>query len=252
MKTIILAGGFGSRLDSITKIIPKPLVKVGKHPILLHILKIYLHYGYSDFILALGYKGDKIFEYFVKKKLSQSIKKKLKKGYKISYKIDKKNCSITFIETGLNSLTGGRLKKASRLIDEEDFFVTYGDGLADINIPKLLKTHKKNKGLVTVTAVNPPARFGELKIKKSKVLNFSEKKPIKQSWINGGFFVMKKKFIKLIKGDKTILERDPLEKATSKRQLFAYKHDGFWQCMDTKRDKDNLTKILEHKNFFFK
>ena len=251
MKTIILAGGFGSRLDSLTKVTPKPLVKIGRHPILLHILKIYLHFGYNDFVIALGYKGNKIVNYFLKNKKKPS-KKSLIKGYTTSYKIEKKECKITLVHTGNNSLTGGRLKRASRLIKDDEFFLTYGDGLANINLNKLRKFHKQTKALVTVTAVNPPARFGELVMKKNKVLKFSEKKPIINSWINGGFFVIKKKFIEKIKNDRTILERDPLENAAKKGELAAYKHKGFWQCMDTKRDKDNLTKILNEKNFFFK
>ena len=252
MKAIILAGGFGSRLDDITKVIPKPLVKIGKHPILLHVLKIYIHYGYTDFIIALGYKGDKIVEFFKKKNERTPTNKELIKGHTIFHKIKKKICKITFVHTGYNSLTGGRLKRASKLVDEDEFFLTYGDGLADINLKKLLKVHKKNKTLVTITAVNPPARFGELKINKNKVLKFSEKKPIKNSWINGGFFVMKKKFIKKIKDDKTILEREPLENITKSGELSAYKHHGFWQCMDTKRDKDILTEVLKKNKYFFK
>ena len=252
MKTIILAGGFGSRLDNITKTIPKPLVRIGKYPIILHILKIYIHYGYNEFVISIGYKVNKIVEYFFKGKKKPS-KKELIKGFKIKYKINSIICEITFIDTGSNSLTGGRLKKASKVINEnEDFFLTYGDGLADINILKLLRAHKKNKTLVTITAVNPPARFGELKIKNNKVINFSEKKPIINSWINGGFFVMNKKFINFIKNNKTILERDPLENIAKIKQLSAYKHKGFWQCMDTKRDKDKLANIMKEKKYFFK
>ncbi len=248
MKTIILAGGYGSRLEEITKIIPKPLVKIRKKPMLIHIMKIYLKYKNNDFIIALGYKGEKIVEYFSGKKVSKAIKKKLLQGYSINYKIDGESCRITFLETGLKTLTGGRVKKASKLVNDEIFFMTYGDGLSNVNLRNLLKQHNKQKKLVTVTAVNPPARFGELKIINKNVESFSEKKSIKESWINGGFFVMNKKFIKFIKNDSTILERDPLEKVSKAGQLSAYKHHGFWQCMDTKRDKDNLEIILKKKS----
>jgi len=240
MKTIILAGGLGSRLDELTKVIPKPLVKIRKLPILIHIIKIFIKYKHTDFIIALGYKGEKIVEYFIKRKITKKEKKKLTTGLDIHKTYLKKKCRITFIETGLKTLTGGRVKRASKLVKDNIFFLTYGDGVADINLSKLLKQHLKTNKLVTVTAVNPPARFGELKMNSSKVVSFSEKRPIKQSWINGGFFVMNKKFVKYIKGDKTILERDPLEKITKLGQLHAYKHHGFWQCMDTKRDKNIL------------
>ena len=247
MKTIILAGGLGSRLDEITKIIPKPLVKIGKLPILIHIIKIFIKYNHTDFIIALGYKGEKIVEYFINRKITKKEKKKLITGLEVNKNYLKKKCKITFIETGLKTLTGGRVKRASKLVRDDIFFLTYGDGVADINLNKLLKQHLKTNKLATVTAVNPPARFGELKMNSTKVISFSEKKPIKQSWINGGFFVMNKKFVKYIKGDNTILERDPLEKITKLGELSAYKHHGFWQCMDTKRDKNILEKIL--KNF---
>ena len=245
MKTIILAGGLGSRLDEITKIIPKPLVKIGKLPILIHIIKIFIKYNHTDFIIALGYKGEKIVEYFINRKITKKEKKKLITGLEINKNYLKKKCKITFIETGLKTLTGGRVKRASKLVKDDIFFLTYGDGVADINLNKLLKQHLKTNKLATVTAVNPPARFGELKMNSTKVISFSEKKPIKQSWINGGFFVMNKKFVKYIKGDNTILERDPLEKITKLGELSAYKHHGFWQCMDTKRDKNILEKILK-------
>ncbi len=244
----ILAGGFGSRLGDITRSIPKPLVKINNLPILIHIIKIYLKYNYKNFYIALGYKGEEIVKYFIKKnKLDLKIKKKIKKGFKINYKINKKRCSITFFDTGLKTMTGGRVKRLSKIIPENTFMLTYGDGLANININELIRFHYKKKKIVTVTAVNPPARFGELKIKGNNVKNFSEKKRISNSWINGGFFVINKKFVKLIRNDKEILERYPLEKTAKNNQLVAFKHKSFWQCMDTKRDKDYLEKILKRK-----
>jgi len=244
MKAIILAGGSGSRLGEITKITPKPLVKVGKFPILVYIMKIYLKAGVNNFIIALGYKGEKIVKYFIKKKIN---KKKLKFGLTIKKKLFNKSCNITFLDTGKKSMTGGRLKRAAKALNEENFYVTYGDGLSNINLKKLTKFHFQQKKLVTITAVRPPARFGEIKIKKNKVSSFSEKRPIKTTWINGGFFVMNRNFLRLIKNDSSILERYPLEQAAKIGQLSAYKHTKFWQCMDTKRDRDKLNEILNKK-----
>ena len=251
MKAIILAGGEGTRLGDITKSIPKPLVKIGKFPIIVRIIKIYLNYNINNFVIALGYKGEKIVEYFLKKKIDINYKKKIKKGLTIKKKIFGKMCKITFLDTGQKTMTGGRVRKAGKFVNEANFHLTYGDGLSTINIKKLIESHKKNKKLVTVTAVRPPARFGELIIKKNKVIDFSEKEPIKTSWINGGFFIMNKKFLNLIKNNETILEREPLETAARIKQLSAFKHEGFWQCMDTKRDKDKLSKIIKNKKIKF-
>ena len=251
MKAIILAGGEGTRLGDITKSIPKPLVKIGKFPIIVRIIKIYLNYNINNFVIALGYKGEKIVEYFLKKKIDINYKKKIKKGLTIKKKIFGKMCKITFLDTGQKTMTGGRVRKAGKFVNEANFHLTYGDGLSTVNIKALTKSHKKNKKLVTVTAVRPPARFGELIIKKNKVIDFSEKESIKTSWINGGFFIMNKKFLNLIKNNETILEREPLETAARIKQLSAFKHEGFWQCMDTKRDKDKLSKIIKNKKIKF-
>ena len=246
----ILAGGLGSRLGELTKTIPKPLVSIKKLPILIHIMKIYLKYNYNNFYIALGYKNEEIIKYFLKKRLvSKKIKNQIKNGFKISYKIENKKCNITFLDTGLKTMTGGRVKRLSKVIPGKTFMLTYGDGIGDINISKLVKFHFKKKKMVTVTAVNPPARFGELKMNGSKVIDFSEKKKITNSWINGGFFLINKEFVNLIKNDSDILERSPLEKVANMRQLNAYKHKSFWQCMDTKRDKDKLEEILKKKFF---
>ena len=247
MRVIILAGGAGSRLDEVTKTIPKPLVKVGKFPILIYIMKIYLNYGVNDFILALGYKGEKIVEYFTKNKINKKVKNQLKTDFRFKTKLFKKNCNIIFLNTGQKTMTGGRLKRAAKIFKDKNFYLTYGDGLSSINISKLKKFHFKKKKLVTVTAVRPPARFGELKIKNNNVLSFSEKKPITTSWINGGFFIINKKFLNFIKNDSSILEQYPLEKAAKIGQLSAYKHTKFWQCMDTKRDMDKLKVALKKK-----
>ena len=223
MKVVILAGGLGTRLSEYTKTIPKPMVKVGGKPILFHIMKLYANYGFKDFNIALGYKGNVIKKFFDKKFF---------------------DWKINLIDTGQGTMTGGRIKRLKKHIGNETFMMTYGDGLSNVNLKKLLKFHKKNKKLVTLTAVRPPARFGALKIKGAKVSYFKEKSKIDEGWINGGFFVMEPKFLDYIKNDNSYLEREPLENITKKNQLMAFKHKGFWQCMDTKRDKDRIEKIL--------
>tara|TARA_Y100000591_G_C21749669_1_gene654018 strand:- start:343 stop:1041 length:699 start_codon:yes stop_codon:yes gene_type:complete len=227
MKVVILAGGFGTRLSEYTGTIPKPMVPVGGRPILEHIIKIYSKYGHKDFYIALGYKGNIIKKYFKKKKF--------------------KNIKINLIETGINTYTGGRVLRLKKYLKNEPFLLTYGDGVSDININKLIKFHKKNKKIVTVTAVRPPARFGALEIRGNKVTKFKEKNVAGESWINGGFFVVNPEFFKFLKNDSTILERSPLEKVTKIKQLSAFKHPGFWQCMDHKSDKDILDKIIKQK-----
>ncbi len=226
MKVVLLAGGYGTRLSEYTKTIPKPMIKVGGKPLLLHIMKLYAKHGFKDFYIALGYKGEMIKKYFNKNFF---------------------DWNINLIETGKNTMTGGRLKRLKKHLGKETFMMTYGDGLSNVNLKKLLKFHKKNKKLVTLTAVRPPARFGALKIKGKKVSYFKEKSKLDEGWINGGFFVMEPKFLNYIKKDNTYLEREPLEIATKKKQLLAFRHKGFWQCMDTKRDKDYLNKILNNK-----
>lgn len=243
MKVVILAGGLGTRLSEYTNIIPKPMIKIGPYPILIHIIKQYLKFEYKDFIIAAGYKKDSIKKYF----------KNFKNyGLEFSELIDKKNCKIIIVDTGLQSMTGGRLRRLKKFLKKnEDFMFTYGDGLSDVNIKKLVRYHKKNKKLITVTAVRPPARFGEIIIKNNRVHSFKEKPQVTNGWINGGFFVANYKFLNFIKNDKVILEKFPLELATKKKQLIAFKHKGFWKCMDVKRDKDELEKIYRNTKFNF-
>ena len=219
MKVVILCGGVGSRLAEETKLIPKPMVKIGKLPIVQHIINYYKSFGYNDFILATGYK-----------------KEVLEKYYK-----NKKNVRCIF--TGKNTLTGGRILRLKRYFKKnENFLLTYGDGLINQNLNKLLKFHIKHKKIATLTSVKPPARFGEVKINGNRVSSFEEKPQLQNNWINGGFFVFNSKIFNFISGDKTILEREPFQKLTKIKNLMAYKHYGFWQCMDTMRDK----KILEN------
>ena len=230
MKVVLLAGGFGTRLSEYTKTIPKPMIEVGGQPMLVHIMKQYAKYGFKDFYIALGYKGETIKKFFNKKFF---------------------DWNINLIETGKNTMTGGRLKRLKKYVGKTTFMMTYGDGISNVNLGKLIKFHKKNNKLVTLTAVRPPARFGALKLKGNSVSYFKEKSKLDEGWINGGFFVMEPEFLKFIKNDNTYLEREPLEAVTQKKQLAAFRHEGFWQCMDTKRDKDNLNKILKRKKIKF-
>ncbi len=229
MKVVILAGGFGTRIAEYTKTIPKPMINIGNKPIIYHIMKHYSKYGFKNFYIALGYKGHVIRKYFSKKFF---------------------DWNVNLIETGKNTMTGGRLKRLKKILSNERFMLTYGDGLSNVNINKLLDLHKKNKKTVTLTAVRPPARFGALKIIGTNVKYFKEKSKLDEGWINGGYFVIEPDFLKNIKGDKTYLEKEPLENLAKKKQLGAYKHHGFWQCMDTKRDRDILNQILRKKKIF--
>ena len=219
MKVIILAGGFGKRISEYTGTIPKPMIKIGEKPMLWHIMKIYSKFGFKDFYVALGHKGEIIKEYFSKNSFEWNI---------------------NLIETGEKTMTGVRIKRLKDIIGNETFMLTYGDGLSDINIKKLIEFHKKNNKLVTMSVVRPPARFGVVKLENNCVSYFKEKSKLDEGWINGGFFVMEPKFLKYIDNDETYLEREPLEKLCKEKQLFAFKHSGFWQCMDTKRDLDRL------------
>ncbi len=228
MKVVILAGGLGTRIPEYSSKIPKPMVKIINKPILMHIIEHYIRHGFKEFYLALGYKSEVIKKYIRTKKLGKKTK-------------------IHLIETGKNTMTGGRLKRLKKYISDETFMMTYGDGLSNIDLKKLLQFHKKNNKLVTLTAVRPPARFGAIKLKKNLVNYFKEKSKMDEGWINGGFFVIEPEFLKYIKSDATYLEREPLEILTKKKQLSAFRHEGFWQCMDTKRDKDRLEKILKRK-----
>ena len=224
MKVVILAGGKGTRISEYTKSIPKPMIKIGSKPIIEHIIKYYMNYGFKEFLVAGGYKYTLIKNYFKKKKIA----------------------NIKVINTGLESLTGRRLIKLKKEL-KSTFMLTYGDGLSNINLNKLLKFHKKNKKKITVTAVHPPARFGELTISNNLVKKFEEKPQLQKGWINGGFFVVEPEFLKFIGKKNVMLERSPLIKAAKKKNFAAFKHKGFWSCMDTLRDKKVLDNLIKKK-----
>ena len=251
MKAVILAGGLGTRLSEETNAKPKPMIEIGGKPILWHIMKTYSFHGINDFIICCGYKGYIIKEYFNNYFLHQSdVTFNMKENKMIVHEERAEPWTVTLVDTGDMSMTGGRLKRLKKYLSNETFLLTYGDGVSNVNLKKLINFHKKHKKMVTLTAVKPPARFGVLKIKDGNVLQFKEKSKKDLSWINGGFFVIEPKFFKYLKNDSTYLERKPLEKICELKQLSAYKHNGFWQCMDTKTDKDNLEKILIKKNKF--
>ena len=241
MKVIILAGGLGTRIQEFTKTIPKPMIKLGRFPMLIHIMKHYIKYGYKDFIIAAGYKSEVIKKYFKNFK---------KNGISFPYSINKKNkCTVTILDTGKKTLTGGRLKRVGKLIEKnEDFMFTYGDGLSNVNLKKLVNFHNKKKKLATVTAVKPLARFGAMDIENDNVTDFIEKPKSESGWINGGFFVLSFDVIKYISGCLESWEKGPLQKIVKDNQLVAYKHSGFWQPMDTLREKFILEDLWKKGN----
>ncbi len=247
MKTIILAGGFGTRFSEETEKIPKPMIKIDNDPILTHIMKIYAKYRHQDFYLALGYKAELIKKYFLDQGFVRENLNYTKKNDFEICRMQNTSWVVTTVDTGLNTMTGGRVKRMQEFIGNETFMLTYGDGVADIDIDELIKFHKDHKKMVTVTAVHPIARFGELQIKDDKVISFREKPQTMKDWINGGFFIINPEFFDLIESDETILEKEPLEEVSKMGELMAYKHGGYWQCMDTKRDRDQLQELLRNK-----
>jgi glucose-1-phosphate cytidylyltransferase len=244
MKVVILAGGLGTRLSEETDLRPKPMVEIGGKPILWHIMKIYSHYGFNDFVICLGYKGYMIKEYFANYCMHQS-----------SFTIDfSKNAidfhqstvepwTVSLVDTGIDSMTGGRIKRIEKFIDDDKFMLTYGDGVADVNLNNLLDLHEKKKKIGTLTAVHIDNRFGVIGLKDNKIYNFAEKNPNDGGWINGGFMVFEKDIFDYIDGDSTIFEKEPLEKLSLEGNLNAYKHKGFWQCMDTQRENILLNEL---------
>jgi glucose-1-phosphate cytidylyltransferase len=244
MKTIILAGGFGTRISEYSEAVPKPMIHVGGKPILWHIMNTYAYYGHKRFYLALGYKSELIKEYFLNyRTLNADFTIDLGTGSVTTHQLDEVDWTVTLVETGIDSMTGGRVKRMKSYIGNETCLLTYGDGLSNIDIGQLIKFHQDHGKMVTVTAVHPGARFGELEIENGQVVNFQEKPQISQGWINGGYFVIEPEFFDHLENEQTILEKKPLEKAAAMGELMAYHHDDFWHCMDTKRDRDNLENI---------
>tara|TARA_Y100001958_G_C21214929_1_gene540400 strand:+ start:521 stop:1285 length:765 start_codon:yes stop_codon:yes gene_type:complete len=249
MKVVILAGGFGTRLSEYTETIPKPMVSIGGKPIIWHIMNRYAKFGFNDFYIALGYKLEVIKDYFLKLNYYQNdISIDLNSKEINVYQKDGINWKVTLVNTGKNSMTGGRLKRMKDFIKDGPFMLTYGDGLSDINFNDQKIFHEKHNKMVTISAVHPIARFGELNLDGNFVKSFQEKPQLNQGWINGGFFICQPEFLDLINDDQTVLEKEPLEKVAKKGQLVAYRHEGFWQCMDTKRDKDHLENLWKKDN----
>ena len=248
MKIFILCGGFGSRLDHEGTLIAKPMVRIGPKPILTHIIHNFIDQGYNDFVFCLGYKSNTVINYFLKENKKRiKILKKEGKNIKFSYKLNKNKFTGNLIYTGLNTGTGGRIKKAYKTLKlNEDIMMTYGDGLANVNVKKLYEFHKSHGKLATLTAVRPSARFGEINFDKDKVIMFKEKPQSGEGWVNGGFFVLEPEVVNFLKDFDGPFEKDPLESLCNQGQLMAYKHGGFWQAMDVWRDKMILNKMWKN------
>ncbi|MBL4817792.1 MAG: glucose-1-phosphate cytidylyltransferase [Deltaproteobacteria bacterium] len=241
MNVVILAGGLGTRLAEETDVRPKPMVEIGGHPILWHLMKFFAHQDFASFHVALGYRGDVVKRYFLDHyTLNGSMRINLSNGAVTPYEKECENWDLHLIETGMLTMTGGRLKRLEPFLKEEPFILTYGDGLSDVNLQALWRYHKQHGCLATITAVRPPARFGEIIFEGNKVAKFSEKPQTGEGWINGGFMVLEPQIFDYLRGDQDILESDLLEKLAAQGQLTAYRHDGFWQCMDTLRDRRAL------------
>jgi glucose-1-phosphate cytidylyltransferase len=247
MKVGILAGGFGSRLAEETETKPKPMVEIGGQPILWHIMKQYLHYGFDEFVIALGYKGDHIKRYFLEYSALHGDLSVNGADGTVAWRegSGRENWRVDLIETGLKTGTGGRIKRLAPYMGGETFMMTWGDGVSDVDLEKLLAFHKAHGRLATVTAVRPTARYGKLEMEDGKVIRFSEKPQLEEGWINGAFFVLEPEVFEYIHGDETMWEREPMERLAEDGQLMAYQHDSFWQCMDTLREKNLLERMWE-------
>ncbi|MEJ7608469.1 MAG: glucose-1-phosphate cytidylyltransferase [Bryobacteraceae bacterium] len=247
MKVVILAGGMGTRISEETHTRPKPMIEIGGRPILWHIMKIYSHYGLNEFIVCLGFKGYVVKEYFTNYCLHNSdVTFDLSQNSMLVHEKQWENWKVTLVDTGLQTMTGGRVKRVASHIGNQTFLMTYGDGLGDIDIGQLIRHHENSGKLATVTATQPPGRFGSLRLSSAdEVTGFQEKPVGDGGWINGGFFVLSPKVIDLIEGDATLWEKEPMEHLASSGQLSAYKHDGFWQPMDTLRDKNHLEHLWD-------
>lgn len=249
MKVGILAGGYGTRLAEETEIKPKPMVEIGGRPILWHIMMIYAHYGYKNFVIALGYKGEYIKKYMVDYcSLQSNLTVSLRNGEVKVHGEHQQDWEVELIETGMKTMTGGRIKRLAPYLGKETFMLTWGDGLADVDINKLLKFHRSHGKLATVTAVRPPARYGYMMFEEDQVKEFTEKPQIGEGWINGAFFVLEPGIFDYIDGDDTVWEKEPMERLAADGQLMAFRHTSFWQCMDTLREKHILETLWQSGN----
>lgn len=248
-QVVILCGGRGTRLKGETEVRPKPLIEIGGRPILWHIMKMYAHYGYTDFVLCLGYKGDMIKEYFLNYEAMNNdftITLGSKSSLEFHSNHHERNWKVTLVNTGEDVQTGGRVKRVERFIKSKRFLLTYGDGVADVDLKKLVSYHQNHKKIGTVTGVHPSSRFGELIIDNGLVSDFSEKPQTTIGYVNGGFFVFEREFFSYLSADKDCyLEREPLEALAGHKQLSVFRHDNFWQCMDTQRELDLLTRLWD-------
>ena len=244
MKVLILAGGYGTRISEETDVKPKPMIEIGGKPILWHIMKMYSNFGFNEFVILLGYKGYFIKEYFANYYMhSSDVTFDMSNGEMEVHNNSSEAWKVTLIDTGLDTMTGGRIKRAKKYIKNKTFMLTYGDGVSDVNIKELVKFHKTNKTKATMTAIQPAGRFGALQIDSNIVNDFIEKPAGDGNWINGGFMIFEPDVIDLIDSDSTVLEEFPLRTLTKNQELSAFKHNGFWQCMDTLRDKIALNKL---------
>jgi len=246
MKVVILAGGFGTRISEESHMKPKPMIEIGGKPILLHIMEIYSKYGFKDFIICAGYKQEMIKSYFSQYGLYESDLRVNLATNELTYlNSSHKDWTITIVNTGLETMTGGRVKAISHLIDDENFLLTYGDGVSDVDLDAVINLHIKNRPTVTLTAIQPGGRYGKLGFQgTNNISSFEEKRKEDGGWINGGFMVVNKKIFEIIEGSHTVLEQEPLKKLAESSQLVAYKHHGFWQSMDTLRDKISLEELI--------
>lgn len=246
MKVVILAGGFGTRLGEETAVTPKPMVQVGNHPILWHIMKGYAHRGFKEFVVALGYRGDVIKNYFLHYcDLAGDLTIDLGRNHVSQIRRTDEDWVLHLVDTGLHTLTGGRVKRLESMIGRETFMLTYGDGVADVDVRDVLTFHRAHGRLATITAVRPPARFGGITFDGDKVIGFAEKNQVDEGWINGGFMVLEPGVFDYLTNDNEVLEIDLLERLAHEGQFMAYRHPGFWQCMDTIRDRQMLDKLWE-------
>jgi len=247
MKVIILAGGLGTRLTEFTSVIPKPMIPIGGKPMIWHIMSTYAKFGHNEFLVALGYKAEVIKEYFLNyRALNSNFQVALDSGVVSFEDFKTEKWNVSLIDTGVDTLTAGRVHQMQEYVGNETFMLTYGDGVADIDISALLAFHKSHGKLVTITAVHPPSRFGELTLDGDKVSDFREKSQMNLSWINGGYFVIEPGFFDLLSGKDTMMELQPLEEVARLGELMAYRHEGFWQCMDTKRDHERLEELWKN------